>query len=321
MKTAPTCRVLSALFLLLSAGCRGAKDRIICAIPESVSQEIFFTARAGMDEAAAPFGLTVEWNGPGASDPQLQIDLITQATRERRFGIVVTPVGGAAIDTALEGALSRGIPVVITRDLTSLREQPHLSFVLEDYQAGARLVLQQLQKLAGCKGTVVILGVDKYSENSVRRLDALEAELRSECPQLHVAQPVVAPFGSGYVQVAAERALAKYPDLVSFVALNARAGLGAEAAMEDRALMHHVAVIAFDPSLPLLVRLRRGWVDAIVSQDMRGMGERAVENIVADRAGKSYRRTVTLAPMVITRSNIDAAATQDWLQFNADQPS
>ena len=314
-------RLLPFAFVLLAGCSTHAHDRTICAIAENVSQEAFLTERTGILKAASPQGLTIDWNGPDAANPQRQITLIAQATHVGRYGIVVTPAGGAAIDTALENALSRGVPVVLTRDATRLTRQPHLSFVLEDYDAGARLMTQRLKKIAPGKGTVVILGVDNYSDNSVRRLDAVESAIRRDCPQLTVARPIEAPFGSGYVQIAAEHALKRYPDLVSFVTLNARSGLGAETAIEDRSMEHRVAVICFDASLPLLLRLRRGYVDAIVSQNMRGMGERAVANLVADREGKPYPQKVTLAPILITRDNLNEQATQDWLQFNEDNPS
>lgn len=318
--TALFARVL-ILPLVFCAGCPGhIANRTISAIPQNVSREIFLTERVGMQEEAAARGLKIDWDGPEDADPQRQIDLILKATRERRYGIAVTPAGGPAIDTALQNTLQQGIPVVMMRDATSLREQPHLSFVLEDYQAGAQLVTQRLRKDFGCKGTVVIVGVDNYSENSVRRLDALERSIRRNCPILKVPEPVVAPFGSGYVQIAATRALHKYPDLVSFVALNALAGIGAEAVVEQESSSRHIAVITFDPSLPLLLRLRRGSVDAIVAQDMRAIGRRAVANIVADRNGQVYRQTVTLPPMLVTLDNIDASTTQEWLQFNLDHP-
>jgi ABC-type sugar transport system substrate-binding protein len=274
-----------------------------------------------MDDTARPLGITIDWNGPGAADTQRQIDLITDAAHQRRYGIIITPAGGAAIDTALQDALSKDIPVVISRDQTSLREQPHLSFLLEDYEAGARLVTERLEQLALHRGTVIILGVDNYSENSVRRLNALESALRHDCPNLQVGRPVVAPFGSGYVKIAAQRSLQKYPDVVAFIALNARAGLGAEAAIEKREVKSYIPVISFDPSLPLLLRLRRGTIDSLISQDMRGMGRRAVENIVSDRENKTYTRTVIFRPLLITRENIDSRSTQDWLQFNPEPHS
>lgn len=315
-------RKISFLMIVFVLGCSSENhDRTISAIPQSpqsVSQEIFLTERTGMDDAAQPQGLTIDWNGPGAEDTQRQIDLIAEATRRRRYGIVITPTGGAAIDTALQEALSKRIPVVISRDQTSLREQPHLSFLLEDYDAGAQLVMERLKQLDLHHGTIIILGVDNYSENSVRRLDALESALHQDCPNLQVGRPVVAPFGSGYVQIAAERAFQKYPDIVAFVALNARAGLGAEAAIEKRGAKNPVRVISFDPSLPLLLRLRRGTIDSFIAQDMRGMGKRAVENIIADREGKAYSKTIRFRPLLITRENIDSSSVQDWLQFNPE---
>lgn len=53
---------------------------------------------------------------------------------------------------------------------------------------------------------------------------------------------------------------------------------------------------------------------------MRGMGKRAVENIAADHNGQLYDHTIALSAMLITKDNIDAPATQDWLQFNLNHP-
>ena len=317
MRTLPPALAILALSLL--GGCKRQRDaRVISAIPLSVSQEIFLTQRTGMEDVASASHLQIDWNGPGAGEQQRQIDLISEAVRSRRYGITVTPSGGTAIDTVLQDALHRQIPVVMLRDSTTLRDQPHLSFVLEDYQDDAELVVKRLQSRWHCKGTVLIVGVDNYSDNSVRRLDALEGTFRRECPLLQVAEPVVAPYGSGVVQLAAKQALSKYPDLIAFIGLNPRASLGAEVVAESSP-QSHVDVIAFDQSLPLLLRLRRGFVTAIVAQNMRAMGSDAVENILADRDGQPYQHRITLPPKLITAENVDTPEVQNWLQFNPEQ--
>lgn len=309
-----------ALCLIL-LGCAPAKsDRTIVAIPESVAQEMFLSERAGMRVAATREHLDLEWNGPSAVNPQRQIDLLEDAIRGKRFGVIVTPSGGAAIDSAVEDALHRSIPVVVLRDRLRIQDRPHLSEVLEDYAAGAKLVTDRLHALGLRSGNVLLLGVDSYSENSVQRLDALENLLRSKCPGLTIEPPVPAPFGNGFVQMATEHALEKDQHLVAMIALNAHAGLAAVAAMEEGASHRIVPVFVFDPSLPLLLRMRRGEVDSIILQNMRGMGERAVENVVADREGKPYERTATFKPMLLTRENINEQRSQDWLLFNPENP-
>lgn len=308
--------------IAFAVGCSaGRKVRTVSAIPQtpqSVSPEIFLIERTGMDDAAKALSVAIDWRATGATDPQRQVDLIQEAIRLRRYGIVITPAGGSAVDTTLQDAVGKDIPVVITQDRTSLREQPHLSFLLEDYEADARLVTERLRKLSLRRGTVIILGVDNYSQNSLHRLDALESALRRDCPGLKVARPIVAPFGSGYIQIEAQRSLERYRDVVAFITLNSRAGLGAQVATQERGENHRIAIITFDPAFAMLLGVRQRTVDSIVAQDMRGMGRAAIENIVADREGRVYTKTRTFSPLLVTPDNIDAPATQDWLQFNPE---
>ena len=314
------CFVAGSSALVLS-GCQRTKGpQAICAIPQLASQELYLTERAGMEEAAATGNIRVDWQGPSDSDPQRQIDIIDSATVARRYGIAINPVGSNTTDSAIMAALAGGIPVTVLRDPIGLQPQPHLSFLLEDYAAGAELICQRLKQLFASGGEVAILGVDPYSASSLARLNATETALRADCPRIHVVDRAVAPYSSGLVQIAAEKELDQYPHLLAFIALNNRAGLGATVAIATKAPAHQVRVLAFDQSLPLLLRLRRGQVDSIVVQNMRLMGRLAVANIEADHLGHPYEHLRRLEPMLVTAANIDDQKTQEALLLNWERP-
>lgn len=311
----------AGLVLLTLAGCRRSKGpQTICAIPQLATQEVYLTERAGMEEAAAGSDLQIDWQGPSDSDPQRQISMIGAATEARSYGIAINPVGSNTTDSAILAALSRGIPVVVLRDPIKLPPQPHLSFLLEDYAAGAELIARRLRHLFASGGEVAILGVDPYSASSLARLDAIESVLHTECPRIRVVDRVVAPYSSGLVQVAAKKELEQYPRLVAFIALNNRAGLGAAMAVTNKAPAHPVRVLAYDQAQPMLLRLRRGQVDSIVVQNMRLMGRLAVANIEADRRKSPYAQLRRLPPMLVTADNIDSDAVQDALLLNWETP-
>lgn len=269
-----------------------------------------------MEQEAARYGVTVDWRGPSDPDPQQQIDLLTKATSENRYGIAINPVGINSTNGAVSGALSKGIPVVVLRDSLSLKQRSHLSFLLEDEEAGAKLIAHRLLELFPRGGDVVILGIDPSSPSSLSRLDAVDAALRADCPKMHVVDRVIAPFNSGRVQVEAEKALDLHSSLVAFIALSAQAGGGAVAAVGSRPSRKDVKTIAFEQSLPLLLRLRLGVVDSVVTQDMRRMGQLAVDNIVNDRRGRPYPAIQYIAPILVTRENINSDRVQNALQLN-----
>jgi ABC-type sugar transport system substrate-binding protein len=318
--TSSLAKLSCIVLLLVVSGCsRSPANRTISAIPQLASQEIYLSERAGLEETAATAGLDVDWNGPSDPDPQRQIDLITAAAASKQYGIVINPIGINAPNSAIQDALSKGIPVVVARDPVSLPPQPHLSFLVEDHASGATLAAKRLREITGGHGDVVILGLEPYSPNSVSRFDAVERALHEYCPSIRVVDRVIAPFSSGDVQIAAERELRQHPALVAFIALNNRAGWGAAAAVAARSGTSdksNVRVIVFDQSLPLLLRLRRGNVDSIVVQDMRGIGITAVHNIDADRRGHPYDHMVQFKPMLVTLDNINLDETQQALTLN-----
>jgi ribose transport system substrate-binding protein len=304
-------------FSLIVMGCsRSNVDKTVTAIPQLASQEIFLSERTGLEETAARLGDKIDWNGPSDSDPQRQVDLLTAATNSNQYGIVINPIGTNASTSPIQRALSKGIPVVVARDSVNLSPQGHLSFLLEDYTAGASLVTNRLNEVTGGRGEVIILGLDPYSTNSRSRFDAVEHALQRDCPQITVADRVISPYSSGFVQIVAEQALQSHPDLVAFIALNNRAGLGAAMAVKSKGATHQIRVIVFDQSLPLLLRLRRGEVDSVVVQNMRAIGRTAIRNINADRAGQSYEHTVIFKPQLVTSKNIDLEVTQEALTVN-----
>jgi len=323
-------RAACALVLFVSAcsveGCKRLPgSSTISVVPQSVIQEGFLNERAGIDQTVARFGINAQWNRPSDTDPQRQIDLIAAAIKAHSYGIVVNPAYEAATNTVVQDALAQGIPVVVARDSIPLAPQAHLSFVLSDEQAGAELAAHRLCSDTKLHGYVAIVGLDNYAADSLRRLDATENALRRICPSLQIGHSVASPYSSSFAQIAVQRLLDQHPDMVALVALNPVAGIGAANVMEELyASAHHshrtVRIIVFDQSIPLMLRLRRGVVDAIVGQNMRGIGVRAVENILHDRRGEPYSHSVTFAPMLITRDNVDESTTQEWLLFGWEQP-
>jgi len=308
----------SFLISVLGAGCKGSSpSHTISAIPPLASQEIYLTERVGLEEAAAPVDIHVDWNGPSDPDPQRQVDLMSAATAGNRYGIVLNPSGTNALDSAIRRALARNIPVVVTPDSVNLPPQPHLSFLLEDHDAGASLVASRLNEIYGGRGDVAILGVEPYSNSSISRLDAIGRALRKDCPNIRVVGRVIAPYSTGDVQIAAERALLEHPSLTAFIALNNRAGWGAAAAVKA-ARKSGTRVIVFDQSLPLLLRLRRGEVDSIVVPEMRTIGNIAIHNIEADRHQQPYNHSIVFKPMFVTLENINLPSTQQILALNPD---
>lgn len=308
------------LLLLGVPGCKVHSSRPrIFAITADIEQSPL-SEHVGIEEAAYKEKIDVYWNGPRNLDVQRQIDLTASAVRERSYGIAINPASIFADNTAVRDALKARIPVVILLDPIRIAPAPHLYFVLEDTRASAALVTQRLKHLFGDRGEVAILGLNPLYPGSINRFQDLEAELQRDCPGIRVNDSVVEPFGYGYLEIGAERILREHPRIEAIIALNVRSGTAAVAAIRNLHYAKEVRVIVFDQSLELFVLLRRGDIDSIVAQDMRGIGSKAVSDIVADRDGRHAPQTAYLEPMLVTRDNIDEEKVQQFLLMNWQHP-
>lgn len=317
----PTSFVCSVLLLiLLVSGCDSKTQRKrIFAITSDLEQSSL-SERVGVEEAAHNENIDVYWNGPRNLDVQRQIDLIASAVQAGSYGIAITPASLFADKTSIRDALLAHIPVVILLDSVYIAPTPHLYFVLEDTQASARLVSERLNQLLNGSGEVAVLGLNPLYPGSVKRFEDLEGAIQHDCPGIRVDDHVVEPFGYGYQELGAEQVLRRHPDLRVIVALNVRSGMAAAAAVRNLKVADKVRIIVYDQSLELFILLRRGDIDSIVVQDMRGIGAKAVSDIVADRAGHDAPQVSYLKPMLITRTNIDNEAVQQFLLMNWRHP-
>ena len=83
---------------------------------------------------------------------------------------------------------------------------------------------------------------------------------------------------------------------------------------------NRVRVIACDQTLEVLMLLRQGTIDAILIQDMRGMGSTAVDNIIAEHHHRRVTSPVYFKPWLVTRENIDEERIQQLLLMHRGQP-
>jgi ribose transport system substrate-binding protein len=302
---------LAASALTLGCGRNHAPQRISAIMSHFEMNSL--CERAGLDEAASTANLEIYWNGPSNWDVQRQIDLIESSARARSYGIAVNPVSPFAVNTAIREALSNRIPVVILVSPVRVAPSAHLYFVLEDTKASAVLVSRRLNHLLNGQGEVALLGLDPLHPGSIERFEDVEAVLHRDSPSIHVDDQTPGPFGYGDLELGAEQILREHPHIDAIVALNAGSGEAAVAAIRAANLQKKVYVIVYDQSLQLFLLLRHGKIDSIIAQNMRGIGARAVADIVADRTGKYASETTYLQPKLITLANIDEESNQQFL--------
>jgi ribose transport system substrate-binding protein len=309
----------SMLMVLLASaeGCHSSSHRVISAIPGDYTQAYFVAEHAGLSQAARRHNLAIYWNGPsGSHDNEQQIILVERAVRRGHLGIVLTPTAPFALDTVIERALARKIPVVILSAPISLPADPNLSFVLNDFQRSGLLAAERIHRLIGDEGEVAVVGIDAMSTGSAVCAEAFASGLHQMAPHIRIVSQLTGTYTPGQAETAVEEILGQHPKIAAVYSLNLAVTRGAVAAIRDSHRERKVALIGNDQALDLMFLVREHVIDSLVIQDMRGMGERAVENIVALNNGRKVQSVSVHEPVLLTSDNIDTEVMQQRLKMD-----
>jgi ribose transport system substrate-binding protein len=270
-----------------------------------------------MAQAASRLKMKVYWNGPrGGDDTQQQIELMEHAIEQRNAGIVVTPTAAFALDTAIQRALSEKIPVVILGASIPFPPDPNLSFVINDVDRSAKIAAGRICSGLRKPGEIAVIGVDPVIPGNAALVAAFEKSI-SECKSVvRVVSKIGGTFTLGQSKETMMRLLSDHPELAGIYSLSSPGTRGAVAALEA---LHHtdsVRIVSTDPNLDLVLLLRRGSVDALVFPNMRAMGQKAVENVVALRQHLSANPVTLFTPVLVTRENVDTESIQTLLRMD-----
>jgi ribose transport system substrate-binding protein len=270
-----------------------------------------------MAHAASRFGMKVYWNGPrGGDDTQQQIELMERAIDQRVAGIVITPTAAFALDTVIQRALSNAIPVVILGNSIPFPPNPNLSFVVNDIDESAKIAASRICHGMDKPGEIAVIGIDPVTPGNTALVTAFKEELTQCKPVVRVVSKIGGTFTFRQSKETTARLLSEYPALSAIYSLSSSGTRGAVATLDAHHKSNSVRIISADPNLDLILLLRRGAIDALVFPNMRAMGEKSVENIVALRQHSPIQSVALRAPMLVTRENVDSEPVQTLLKMD-----
>jgi ribose transport system substrate-binding protein len=276
---------------------------------------MWVSEHVGANDAASQYHVNIYWNGPTEEgDVEPQIELADRAIRDHDLGLVLSPNNPFALNTAVERSLEAGIPVAIVGNPVSLANEERLTFVLNDEREAGTLLAHRVEQVLNHRGEVLILGIDPVASRYPDRAAEFETTLSREDPDIHVVERVKSAFNFGAAELSAEQAILAHPHLAAIVSLNTEASRGAVAAVNATHRATHISIIGCDYSMALVFLLRHGLIDSLVAQNMRAMGELAVESVMKESRGTPVPAKIYLKPVLITRDNIDSDPIQ-WMLY------
>ncbi len=314
---------LGSMLLLVASGLLLADRAIrlahplVAVIPETTAQEIWEGEHAGVAAAALGTEWRIYWNGPSSEDQVAkQIALVRHASEMHAAGLILAPDHPLALTTAVRSAVDSGVPTVIVSTGLSLQPRPNLAFVLNDDEAAGREAADYAAKLLAEHGQVALLGDDSDSASASARARSFATALAARHPAIELVARPRGSFRLGEAEQETEDLLRRYPALRAIISIGITETRGAAIALAGLAAPRRVALVGFDQDLDLMFAVRRGAIQAMVVQNTFAMGQQAMTMIEAARHGGSMPAMTRVAPLLVTRNNIDEPAVQQVLSMD-----
>jgi ribose transport system substrate-binding protein len=308
---------LLCVFTVFAISCDSHGPARIAVIPQTEGIIFWEALHTGTEEAANPAGVFVYWNAPTREDDvEAQIVLVDRVVENNYQGLVLAPDQALSLIMPVRRALAHGIPTVIIGSPLPIPAGGNLSYILNDDEEGGRLAAQRVAALLKGNGKVALLGINPDITGIMIRARSFEKFTAQNYPGIRIVERRMGSFNSSHEQQVAEETLRAHPDLVAVVALMSTTTDGALRALDTTPGRHQVKVIGFD-NANLAPFDQKSNLDCTIQQDVRAMGQQAVELIQARLRGQSVPATIRLHPRLFTRENMNspeirAMLSQDW---------
>jgi ribose transport system substrate-binding protein len=306
---------------LLMSGCAAAKPQYkhrIAVIPKGTSHDFWKSIHAGALQAARErSGTQIIWEGPPKESMRYeQQQIIERFTSEGVSAIVLAPCDRKSLVPPVEGAIHKGIPVVIIDSGLELpasiqQSDRYLGYVATDNrQGGVEAAKRIIELLKGKEHPkVLMIRYQTGSESTEQR----EAGFRDTIRKVASIELIVPEDEAGATvesaQQVAERILSDHKDLDGIFVPNESSTTGVLRALEGLNRVGQVKLVGFDANPDLVSALQAGKLHGLVLQDPFDMGYRSVLRAVDFLEGKPPKeRILNTNLQVLTKENMEDPA-------------
>jgi ABC-type sugar transport system, periplasmic component len=302
-----------AIFAILPACSR--TSNMIAVIPRACGTALWEPEHAGAAHVARRQGRNIYWNAPTREDDVAgQIALLEKTVAKGYAGIIITPDQTLPLRSPIRRIVSRGIPVVVVGTNLGITPTAKLSYVLNDDTVGGQMAARRVGKILREHGSIAILGINPQLTGIAARERSFEKTLEQEYPNIHVVARRLGSYSVPQEQQIAEDILNRGLAIDAIVALSHTSTRGAYYALVEFDKVQTIKLVGFDQDL--MPPIRTGGIDSVIMQSTYDMGHTAMEIMDGQLNGRSGPGVSVVAPLLMTRENIDSPEIRRQLLAN-----
>jgi len=311
----------AALLLLACPAPRqenGAKSFTIAVIPQGSTHEYWKSIHAGamkaaQDEAARGVHVNVIWKGPMREDDrEQQVQVVESFITEQVNGIVLAPFDKDALVRPVEEAQRAGIPTVVID--SALDSKAPISFVASDNHHGGELAADEMARILGGRGKVLLLRYQEGVFSTEQREKGFTDRIQTYPGITLISSNQYAGATRDTAKTAMENLLNRYGnDIDGLFTPNESSTAGALLSLEDAGKAGKIKFVGFDTSDIFVQAMRAGKLQGIIVQNPFHMGDLGVTTMVDHLLGRKVPAAIDTGVTLITPDNLDTARSQELL--------
>ena len=285
-----------------------APDNKNVALVLGVKGSPFYDALAcGAKAKAQQLGLSLKVSAPDQFAADSQIPVVNAVTAARPAVGAVVPTDAQALIPPIQQLAAAGTRV-ITVDQVLAQPSVAKSEIVTDNLAGGAMAADEMARLLGDKGKVLVItqppgssAQDQRTEGFVKQLKKhtgigyLGAQYQSDDPQ-KAAQIVTSTISA-------------HPDLAGVFSTNDQGAIGAITGLKQAHAVGKIKLVAYDAATTEVNALKNGSISALIAQNPKQEGEVAMQT-AADLMRGTQVKARQLTELVVIRSGEHAKADQ-----------
>jgi ribose transport system substrate-binding protein len=263
--------------------------------------EFYLTMNCGAQAEAKAKGVSLDFQGPDQFDPSQQTPIVNAVAAKKPDAVLIAPTDTKAMYAPIKQLADNGSKVVLV-DTTLDDPSMAVSQIASDNLKGGQTAAQELAKLIGGKGKVMVVNVKPGISTTDARAQgfaqgAKAAGLNYIGQQFDDDDPAKAAS-------IVSATLSKNPDLKGIFAANLFSAEGAATALKQAGKLGKVKIVGFDAGPKQVQDLKAGLAQALIAQQPATIGKDGVDQALAALQGKPTTKKIGTGFTVITKDNL-----------------
>jgi ribose transport system substrate-binding protein len=279
----------------------GGKNYKMTLIAGVKGDEFYITMNCGAQEKAKELGVSLDFQGPDKFDASQQTPIVDAVAAKSPDAILIAPTDTKALFAPIQQAAQNSKIVLV--DTTLADPSVAVSQIASDNLKGGQTAGEELLKLIGGKGTVMVVNVKPGISTTDQRGQGFEQAVKGKPGVTYLGQEYDDDDPAKAASIVSAT-LSKHPDLNGIFAANLFSAEGAATALRQAGKLGKVKIVGFDAGPKQVQDLKDGLVQALIAQKPADIGSQGVEQAYNALAGKPTTDKIGTGFEVVTKDNL-----------------